>query len=121
MLAFATQSPGSFLAFENFNERIREGYSSTCRIPPATGGNSPTKSEKAKFTVHRIEIQRLEPGQYRMMTIRSHDQFNTTIYGLDDRYRGVYNGRRVIFMNRTTYARPACSKANLSISPVISG
>jgi anaerobic selenocysteine-containing dehydrogenase len=35
-----------------------------------------------------------------MMTIRSHDQFNTTIYGLDDRYRGVYNGRRVIFMNR---------------------
>jgi anaerobic selenocysteine-containing dehydrogenase len=35
-----------------------------------------------------------------MMTIRSHDQFNTSIYGLDDRYRGVYNGRRVIFMNR---------------------
>src|SRR5882672_795867 len=34
-----------------------------------------------------------------MMTIRSHDQFNTTIYGLNDRYRGVYNGRRVIFMN----------------------
>ena len=34
-----------------------------------------------------------------MMTIRSHDQFNTHIYGLDDRYRGVYNGRRVIFMN----------------------
>ena len=34
-----------------------------------------------------------------MMTIRSHDQFNTHIYGLDDRYRGIYNGRRVIFMN----------------------
>jgi anaerobic selenocysteine-containing dehydrogenase len=34
-----------------------------------------------------------------MMTVRSHDQFNTTIYGLDDRYRGVYNGRRVVFMN----------------------
>ena len=34
-----------------------------------------------------------------MMTIRSHDQFNTTIYGLNDRYRGVYNGRRVVFMN----------------------
>ena len=33
------------------------------------------------------------------MTIRSHDQFNTTIYGLDDRYRGVYNERRVLFMN----------------------
>jgi anaerobic selenocysteine-containing dehydrogenase len=34
-----------------------------------------------------------------MMTIRSHDQFNTTIYGLNDRYRGVYNERRVVFMN----------------------
>ncbi len=34
-----------------------------------------------------------------MMTIRSHDQFNTHIYGLDDRYRGIYNGRRVVFMN----------------------
>ena len=35
-----------------------------------------------------------------MMTIRSHDQFNTTIYGLDDRYRGIYNERRVIMMNQ---------------------
>ena len=34
-----------------------------------------------------------------MMTIRSHDQFNTSIYGLDDRYRGIYNGRRVVFLN----------------------
>jgi len=34
-----------------------------------------------------------------MMSIRSHDQFNTTIYGLNDRYRGVNNERRVIFMN----------------------
>lgn len=34
-----------------------------------------------------------------MMSLRSHDQFNTHIYGLDDRYRGVYKGRRVIFMN----------------------
>ena len=42
----------------------------------------------------------LKPDQFLMMTIRSHDQFNTTIYGLDDRYRGVYNGRRVVFLNR---------------------
>jgi len=40
-----------------------------------------------------------------MMTIRSHDQFNTTIYGLDDRYRGVYHERRVIFMNAADIAR----------------
>ena len=44
----------------------------------------------------RIE---LAPGQLLLMTVRSHDQFNTTIYGLDDRYRGVYNERRVVFLN----------------------
>jgi molybdopterin-dependent oxidoreductase alpha subunit len=84
--------------FENFNERIREGY---FRLPnPTRDQREFTNAErKAKFTIHRIAIQRLEPGQYWMMTIRSNDQFNTTIYGLDDRYRGVYNGRRVIFMN----------------------
>jgi molybdopterin-dependent oxidoreductase alpha subunit len=84
--------------FENFNQRIREGF---FHLPhPARDRREFTNEErKAKFTVHGIELQRLEPGQYWMMTIRSHDQFNTTIYGLDDRYRGVYNGRRVIFMN----------------------
>ncbi len=40
-----------------------------------------------------------------MMTIRSHDQFNTTIYGYDDRYRGVYNERRVVFMNEKDIAK----------------
>ncbi len=84
--------------FENFNERIREGF---FHLPhPARDRREFTNTErKAKFTLHQINIQRLETGQYWMMTIRSHDQFNTTIYGLDDRYRGVYNGRRVIFMN----------------------
>ena len=84
--------------FENFNERIRDGY---FHLPhPARDRREFCNTErKAKFTIHRIEIQPLEPGQYWMMTIRSHDQFNTTIYGLDDRYRGIYNGRRVIFMN----------------------
>ncbi|MBI2485702.1 MAG: hypothetical protein HYW01_01840 [Deltaproteobacteria bacterium] len=38
------------------------------------------------------------PVQHIMMTMRSHDQFNTTIYGLDDRYRGIFNGRRVVFL-----------------------
>ena len=51
------------------------------------------------FTLNPVERLPVEIGQYVLMTIRSHDQFNTTIYGLDDRYRGIYNGRRVIFMN----------------------
>ena len=41
----------------------------------------------------------IEEDEFIMMTTRSHDQFNTTIYGLDDRYRGIYNGRMVVFMN----------------------
>ena len=54
---------------------------------------------KAQFSINRLPHHDLEKDEYMMMTIRSHDQFNTTIYGLDDRYRGVYNARRVIFMN----------------------
>jgi molybdopterin-dependent oxidoreductase alpha subunit len=84
--------------FENFNERIREGYFHLPN-PVRDQREFPNAEGKAKFTIHRIPNQFLEPGQYWMMTIRSHDQFNTTIYGLDDRYRGIYNGRRVIFMN----------------------
>lgn len=54
---------------------------------------------KAQITINRLPDHTLEKDEYMLMTIRSHDQFNTTIYGLDDRYRGVYNARRVIFMN----------------------
>ncbi|WP_410504686.1 FdhF/YdeP family oxidoreductase [Maribacter sp. ACAM166] len=54
---------------------------------------------KAQITINRLPDHDLEKDEYMLMTIRSHDQFNTTIYGLDDRYRGVYNARRVIFMN----------------------
>jgi molybdopterin-dependent oxidoreductase alpha subunit len=55
---------------------------------------------KALFTVNPIAEHRLEPGQLLMMTVRSHDQFNTTIYGLHDRYRGLHFERRVVMMNR---------------------
>jgi anaerobic selenocysteine-containing dehydrogenase len=58
-----------------------------------------TPDGKAKFTVHHIPKLPVGPDQFIMTTIRSHDQFNTTIYGLDDRYRGIRNGRRVVLMN----------------------
>ena len=54
---------------------------------------------KAQLTINKLPQHTLEPDEFLLMTIRSHDQFNTTIYGLDDRYRGVYNERRVLFMN----------------------
>ncbi|MEM9078520.1 MAG: FdhF/YdeP family oxidoreductase [Bacteroidota bacterium] len=56
---------------------------------------------KAKITINRLPDHHLESEELMLMTIRSHDQFNTTIYGMDDRYRGVYNERRVLFMNES--------------------
>ena len=84
--------------FEDFNARIREDV---FYLPNDARDrrkfNNP--EGKAKFIVSELTPHQLEPGQFLMTTVRSHDQFNTTIYGLNDRYRGVYNGRRVIFMN----------------------
>jgi len=54
---------------------------------------------KARFTVMPMPVLKLPDGALRLMTMRSHDQYNTTIYGLDDRYRGIYGERRVVFLN----------------------
>ncbi|HEY0003382.1 MAG TPA: FdhF/YdeP family oxidoreductase [Pyrinomonadaceae bacterium] len=84
--------------FEDYNRRVREpgGF----YLPNAAReGEFNTATGKANFTVHRIPHLNLASDQYLMMTIRSHDQFNTTIYGLDDRYRGIYNERRVVLLN----------------------
>jgi molybdopterin-dependent oxidoreductase alpha subunit len=83
--------------FENFNERIRADI---FYLPNAARERVfKTKTHKANFIVHPIPHHDLKPGEFLLTTIRSHDQFNTTIYGLNDRYRGVYGGRRVIFLN----------------------
>ncbi|MDX1681543.1 MAG: FdhF/YdeP family oxidoreductase [Phycisphaeraceae bacterium] len=64
-----------------------------------------TESGKADFKVHPIPDLALPEGQLRLMTVRSHDQYNTTIYGYDDRYRGVSGERRVLFMHPEEIAR----------------
>jgi anaerobic selenocysteine-containing dehydrogenase len=51
------------------------------------------------FTTHSLPRIELGDGEFLMMTIRSHDQFNTTIYGLDDRYRGIAGNRRVVLLH----------------------
>jgi molybdopterin-dependent oxidoreductase alpha subunit len=86
--------------FDDFNRRVREPGGFALPNPPRDSRSFTTLSGKAQFTSHEIPRTQLEPDQLVMMTVRSHDQFNTTIYGLDDRYRGVHNERRVIFMNR---------------------
>jgi molybdopterin-dependent oxidoreductase alpha subunit len=84
--------------FENYNERIRKpgGF----YLPNAAKeGRFNTLQGKAVFNTADIFMSKLAADELMMMTIRSHDQFNTTIYGLNDRYRGVLNERRVILMN----------------------
>jgi molybdopterin-dependent oxidoreductase alpha subunit len=83
---------------ENYDARVRQpgGF----YLPNgARERKFKTKNGKANFTVHKLPDHQLGEGQLMMMTIRSHDQFNTTIYGLDDRYRGVHHERRVVFLN----------------------
>jgi molybdopterin-dependent oxidoreductase alpha subunit len=65
----------------------------------ARDDNYKTMTGKANFSVSASEAVHLDPGQFLLTTIRSHDQYNTTIYGLDDRYRGVFHGRRVVLIN----------------------
>jgi anaerobic selenocysteine-containing dehydrogenase len=89
--------------FENFNDRVRVPGGFYAPVA-AKKRDFATATGKANFTVNPIRPIQLAPNQYLMMTIRSHDQFNTTIYGLDDRYRGIHGGRRVIFMNRDDIA-----------------
>ena len=92
--AIALSVPG----FESYNQRVRapNGF----YLPnSAREGVFRTDSGKAKFTVHSIPRSNLAADQYLMMTIRSHDQYNTTIYGLDDRYRGIRGERRIVLMN----------------------
>ena len=83
---------------ENYNERVREPGGFYLKNPPRERVFM-TESGKAKFNTSKLEKMSLGPGRLLLTTIRSHDQFNTTIYGLTDRYRGIAGERRVVFMN----------------------
>ncbi|TDW97000.1 FdhF/YdeP family oxidoreductase [Dinghuibacter silviterrae] len=85
--------------FDRYNERVR--HPGGFYLPhPNREGRFATATGLAAFNIASVPASSLGPDDLVMMTIRSHDQFNTTIYGLDDRYRGVYHERRVILMNR---------------------
>ncbi len=90
--------------FENYNKRVRQAAG--FYLPNCARDNSyKTSSGKAEFTISTCEPIHLDEEEFLMMTIRSHEQFNTTIYGLDDRYRGIYNERRVVLMNEEDMLR----------------
>ncbi|MFG3005356.1 FdhF/YdeP family oxidoreductase [Streptomyces calvus] len=98
--------------FEDFNARVappRARGSARAGDTPSGGfalphaprdeRRFPTATGKANFTAAAVEYPKLPEGRLLLQTLRSHDQYNTTIYGLDDRYRGIRNGRRVVLVN----------------------
>ncbi|MFK8037392.1 MAG: FdhF/YdeP family oxidoreductase [Crocinitomicaceae bacterium] len=84
--------------FDNYNKRVLNpaGF----YLPNGSRNRAfTTASGKAHFSINPIPDNKLEDNHFILMTVRTHDQYNTTIYGMDDRYRGIFNERRVILMH----------------------
>ncbi|MEU3944895.1 FdhF/YdeP family oxidoreductase [Streptomyces sp. NPDC029526] len=85
--------------FEDFNARVARPGGFALPHAPRDERRFPTATGKANFTAAPVEYPKVPEGRLLLQTLRSHDQYNTTIYGLDDRYRGIKNGRRVVLVN----------------------
>ncbi|MFW6775506.1 FdhF/YdeP family oxidoreductase [Nocardioides sp. CPCC 205120] len=85
--------------FEDFERRIDEPGGFVLPHQPRDERAFATPSGRAELTVNPLEYPRVPPGRLLLQTVRSHDQYNTTIYGRDDRYRGISGGRRVVFVH----------------------
>jgi molybdopterin-dependent oxidoreductase alpha subunit len=85
--------------FEDFDRRVREPGGFVLPSPPRDERRFPTPTGVANFTVNRLDVLQVPPGRLLLQTIRSHDQYNTTIYGRNDRYRGIRNGRSIVLVN----------------------
>jgi anaerobic selenocysteine-containing dehydrogenase len=89
--------------FADFNRRVREG-GFVLPNPPRDTGEFALPGGRAQLAVNTFAPIDVPPGRLLLQTLRSHDQFNTTVYGLDDRYRGIAHGRRVVFVAPTDLA-----------------
>lgn len=85
--------------FEDFNARVAKPGGFRLPHAPRDERRFPTATGKANFTAAPVEYPTVPEGRLLLQTLRSHDQYNTTIYGLDDRYRGIKGGRRVVLVN----------------------
>ncbi|MFJ8231983.1 FdhF/YdeP family oxidoreductase [Streptomyces sp. NPDC094448] len=85
--------------FEDFNTRVARPGGFTLPHAPRDERRFPTATGRANFTAAPVEYPRVPEGRLLLQTLRSHDQYNTTVYGLDDRYRGVRGGRRVVLVH----------------------
>ena len=99
--------------FENFERRAARPGGFVLPHPPRDELRFPTPSGKALFTVNPVEVLRVPAGRLVLQTVRSHDQFNTTIYGMDDRYRGIHAGRRVVFVHPDDLAELGIEDASI--------
>jgi molybdopterin-dependent oxidoreductase alpha subunit len=93
------------VGFEDFNARVRTGVGFTLAHGPRDKREFPTDTGKAKFTVNRTDRAETPADGVLLQTLRSHGQFNTTIYGFDDRYRGIRGSRLVVLMNTLDIVR----------------
>ena len=98
--------------FEDYNVRIKSKSGFYLPNPPRDSRTFKTKNGLANFVSSDITYAK-SLDKFMMMTIRSHDQYNTTIYGLDDRYRGIKNGRRVVLMNDKDIVNLGLSKGSM--------
>jgi molybdopterin-dependent oxidoreductase alpha subunit len=87
-----------------YAEKVRERGGLVLPHGPRDSRTFPTASGKAEFTVSPLAVTAVPEGRLVLQTMRSHDQFNTTVYGLDDRYRGIHHGRRVVFVGAADLA-----------------
>lgn len=85
--------------FQDFNEQVRRPGGFVLPNGPRDSRTFPTATGKAMLTVNHLVPVECPPGRLILQTIRSHDQFNTTMYSLNDRYRGVRGGRDVVFVH----------------------
>ncbi|MER8183694.1 FdhF/YdeP family oxidoreductase [Kitasatospora sp. NPDC094015] len=85
--------------FEDFNEKVRRPGGFVLPHGPRDRRAFPTATGRANFTVNPLTAPEVPEGRLLLQTLRSHDQYNTTVYGLDDRYRGITGGRRVVLVN----------------------
>ncbi|MCS3493081.1 formate dehydrogenase major subunit [Arthrobacter sp. JUb119] len=99
--------------FEDFNTRVREKNGFVLPNPPRDTRSFATDIGKGRFTVSEFEALEAPEGHLILQTMRSHDQYNTTFYGLDDRYRGIKDGRRVILINPEDLAETGYSDRDL--------
>lgn len=98
--------------FENYNQRVRKPGGFYLPNTSRDGQFAPLQG-KAAFSITKAPQHQLADNELMMMTIRTHDQFNTTIYGLDDRYRGIFNERRVVLMNPDDIERLSLEKGQI--------